>query len=98
MRHAARHLGLDGPPDGDADRRYSLRLMQYLGCLLDRFGDRANPAHVVGALHEMMTFLPEPSVLDIDLGGEMDRFSPSALGRRRLGWTGVVCIAAGPYR
>lgn len=87
-----------GLPDSSTGRRYSLRMMQYLGCQLDRFGDRANPAHVVGALHEMIPFLPEPSVLEIDFGGEMDRFTPSAPGRRHLSWTGVVCIAAGSYR
>ena len=86
-----------GAPDSGAERRYSLRLVQWFGCLLDRFGSDSNPAHVVGALHELVALLPEPSVLDLDLGGEMQRFTPSALGREVLGWTGVVCIPGGPY-
>ncbi len=87
-----------GAPDGTAERRYSLRVVQFLGCLIDRYGRRENPAHVIGALHELVPLLPEPSVLDLALEGTMQRFTLSPRGRELLGWTGVVCIASGLYR
>ena len=77
-----------GAPDGVAERRYSLRLVQFLGCLIDRYGRRGNPAHVIGALHELVPLLPEPSVLDVALEGTIQplgaRPSPPRLDRGRL--------------
>ncbi|WP_237480619.1 hypothetical protein [Lichenibacterium dinghuense] len=86
------------PPAEESGGRYSLRLVQYLGALLDRYGDPANPPHLVGLLQVMMDFLPEPSVLDLDRGAEVNRISPSLFGRGHLGWSGSVCLPAGPCR
>lgn len=85
------------PTDDEALRRYSLRLVQFCGRLLDRYGDPKHPPHPVGALHELVPLLPAPSVLELSLDGAMQRFTPSVHGREILGWTGTVCIPAGAY-